>query len=219
MLHQSDAECRHELVDLIKPHDHLNSIFVPKCDGSWKVDYRKVVLVFKASGISLRFSEVELSLAAFIFEIDNVGGPPHGSGLLTLCLMIDSSTLSNQSINIAMSLVYASSESSGGGVQVDTRADARLFIRIGRSDDGMDQAGSGVAGLSSSSGFHQFCCKFTLGIWTFPLSSSSGEYTYASGAMSLSICGGGGGGTCDDPEAPRDLEVPDGPAGGGGGGG
>ncbi|GJZ70950.1 hypothetical protein Tco_0634801, partial [Tanacetum coccineum] len=48
---------------------------------------------------------------------------------------------------------------------VDARADAQLFIGTGRLDDGMDQAGSGVAGLSSSeSGFHQSCFKFTLGM-------------------------------------------------------
>nr|GFA89833.1 hypothetical protein [Tanacetum cinerariifolium] len=54
-----------ELVDLIEPHDHLNSIYVPKCDGSWRVDYHEVMLVFKASGISSRFGEVKLSLIAF----------------------------------------------------------------------------------------------------------------------------------------------------------
>nr|GEV31252.1 putative ribonuclease H-like domain-containing protein [Tanacetum cinerariifolium] len=54
-----------ELVDLIEPHDHMNSIFVSKCDGSWRVDYREVMLVFKASGILLRYGEVELSLVAF----------------------------------------------------------------------------------------------------------------------------------------------------------
>nr|GEY48529.1 hypothetical protein [Tanacetum cinerariifolium] len=46
-----------ELVDLIELHDHLNSIFVPKCNGSWRVDYRVVVLVFKARGIPSRFGE------------------------------------------------------------------------------------------------------------------------------------------------------------------
>nr|GEX90858.1 hypothetical protein [Tanacetum cinerariifolium] len=54
-----------ELVDLIEPHDHLNPIFVPECDGSWRVDYRKVVLVLKASGIPSRFGEVELIRVAF----------------------------------------------------------------------------------------------------------------------------------------------------------
>nr|GEV90337.1 E-beta-farnesene synthase [Tanacetum cinerariifolium] len=54
-----------ELVDLIEPHDHLNSIYVPKCDGSWRVDYCVVVLIFKADGIPFRFGEVELSLVAF----------------------------------------------------------------------------------------------------------------------------------------------------------
>nr|GEX45401.1 hypothetical protein [Tanacetum cinerariifolium] len=54
-----------ELVDLIEPHDHLNSIFVLKCDGSCRVDYCVVILVFKACGISSRFGEVELSLVAF----------------------------------------------------------------------------------------------------------------------------------------------------------
>ncbi|GKG53215.1 hypothetical protein Tco_0552483, partial [Tanacetum coccineum] len=33
---------------------------------------------------------------------------------------------------------------------VDARADAQLYVGTGRSDDGMDQAGSGVASLSSS---------------------------------------------------------------------
>nr|GEV62842.1 copia protein [Tanacetum cinerariifolium] len=47
---------------LIKLHDHLNLIFVPKCDGSGRVDYCEVMLVFKASGIPSRFGEVELSL-------------------------------------------------------------------------------------------------------------------------------------------------------------
>nr|GEX40775.1 retrovirus-related Pol polyprotein from transposon TNT 1-94 [Tanacetum cinerariifolium] len=72
-----EEECKHtsegnrkasavtELVDLIELHDHLNSIFVPKCDGSWRVNYCVVVLVFKARGIPARFGEVELSLVAF----------------------------------------------------------------------------------------------------------------------------------------------------------
>nr|GEY27940.1 reverse transcriptase domain-containing protein [Tanacetum cinerariifolium] len=79
-----------KVVDLIKPHDHLNPIFVPKCDGFWRVNYCEVVLVLKANGIPSRFSEVKLSL-------------------------------------------------------VDARSDAQLFVRTGRSDDGIDQAGSGVA--------------------------------------------------------------------------
>ncbi|GKC13074.1 hypothetical protein Tco_1009856 [Tanacetum coccineum] len=40
-----------ELVDLIEPHDHLNLIFIPKCDGSWRVNYGKVVLELKTSCI------------------------------------------------------------------------------------------------------------------------------------------------------------------------
>ncbi|GJS89159.1 hypothetical protein Tco_0771795 [Tanacetum coccineum] len=47
-----------ELVDLIKPHDHLNPIFIPKCDGSWRVNYDEVVLELKTSCIPLRFGEV-----------------------------------------------------------------------------------------------------------------------------------------------------------------
>nr|GEY56934.1 hypothetical protein [Tanacetum cinerariifolium] len=54
-----------ERVDLTELRDHLNSIFVPKCDGSWRVDYYEVMLVFKASGIPSRFGKVELSLVAF----------------------------------------------------------------------------------------------------------------------------------------------------------
>ncbi|GJZ91914.1 hypothetical protein Tco_0663979 [Tanacetum coccineum] len=41
-----------ELVDLIEPHDHLNPIFIPKCDGPWRVNYCEVVLELKASGKS-----------------------------------------------------------------------------------------------------------------------------------------------------------------------
>nr|GEV75480.1 hypothetical protein [Tanacetum cinerariifolium] len=59
-----------ELVDLIEPHDHLNSIFVLKCDSSWRVDYRVVILVFKARGIPSKFDEVELSLVAFNPELE-----------------------------------------------------------------------------------------------------------------------------------------------------
>nr|GEZ15380.1 hypothetical protein [Tanacetum cinerariifolium] len=72
---------------------------------------------------------------------------------------------------------------------------------------------------------------FTLGIWAFPMSSSSDNSVAAVfeelGAAEpvdypswlVDSGGGGGGGTCEDPESPRDPEAPDGPAGGGGGGG
>nr|GEV41098.1 zinc finger BED domain-containing protein RICESLEEPER 2-like [Tanacetum cinerariifolium] len=151
----------------------------------------------------------------------------------------------NQSINIAISPVYASSESSGGREYVDARADAQLFVGTGTSDDGIDHAGSGVAGLSSSRGFHQSCRKFTLGIWAFLMSSSSDDCACALGAISSSICRSArvneinglslialgltflvGGWRWrrwwrhyEDPESPGDPEAPDGPAGGGGGGG
>nr|GEY41807.1 putative zinc finger, CCHC-type [Tanacetum cinerariifolium] len=165
-----------KLVDLIGPHDHLNPIFVPKCDGSWRVDYCVIMLVFKAGGIPSRFGEVELSLprlkndpGKLVAALDSLRErpyqPPSGSGLLTLCLMIESFTLS-----------------------VDARVDAQSFFGTGTSYDGMDHAGSGVTGLSSSSGFHQSYRKFTLGIWASPMSSSSDECTCASGAISSSIC-------------------------------
>ncbi|GKA74329.1 integrase, catalytic region, zinc finger, CCHC-type containing protein [Tanacetum coccineum] len=47
-----------ELVDLIEPYDHLNPIFIPKCDDPWRVNYCKVVLELKASDILSRFGEV-----------------------------------------------------------------------------------------------------------------------------------------------------------------
>ncbi|GKD77935.1 hypothetical protein Tco_1340556 [Tanacetum coccineum] len=47
-----------ELVDLIEAHDHLNPIFIPKCDGTWKVNYGVVVLKLKTSCIPSRFGEV-----------------------------------------------------------------------------------------------------------------------------------------------------------------
>ncbi|GJT58600.1 hypothetical protein Tco_1002133 [Tanacetum coccineum] len=34
-----------ELVGLIEPHDHLNPIFIPICDGSWRFNYCEVVLL------------------------------------------------------------------------------------------------------------------------------------------------------------------------------
>ncbi|GJZ27957.1 hypothetical protein Tco_0572604 [Tanacetum coccineum] len=37
-----------KLMDLIEPHDHLNPIFIPKCDSPWKVNYYEVVLELKA---------------------------------------------------------------------------------------------------------------------------------------------------------------------------
>ncbi|GKE87380.1 hypothetical protein Tco_1564855 [Tanacetum coccineum] len=46
-----------ELADLIESHDHLNPIFIPKCDGSWRVNYGEVVLELKTSCIPSRFVE------------------------------------------------------------------------------------------------------------------------------------------------------------------
>nr|GFA60601.1 hypothetical protein [Tanacetum cinerariifolium] len=77
-------------------------------------------------------------------------------------------TVQNQSINVAISPVCASSESSGG-------------------DERIDQEGSGVAGRSSSKGFHQFCLKFIVGIWPFPMFSSAESYACSSKAISSSI--------------------------------
>nr|GEW19450.1 copia protein [Tanacetum cinerariifolium] len=59
-----------ELVDLIEAHNNLNPISIPKCDDSLRVNYRVVVLVFKARGIPLRFGEIELSLVAFNPELE-----------------------------------------------------------------------------------------------------------------------------------------------------
>ncbi|GJU32041.1 hypothetical protein Tco_1175630 [Tanacetum coccineum] len=47
-----------KLVDLIESYDHLNLIFIPKCDGSWRVNYGEVVLELKTSCIPSRFGEV-----------------------------------------------------------------------------------------------------------------------------------------------------------------
>nr|GEV23753.1 hypothetical protein [Tanacetum cinerariifolium] len=116
----------------------------------------------------------------------------------------------------------------------DSSSFTKPVHKHGTSDDEIDQVGSGVAGLSSLKGFHQSCRKFALGIWAFPMSSSSDDYACASGAISSFICRsimeikidglmdggeGGGGGTCDDPEALGDPEAQDRPASRGGGGG
>nr|GFB11602.1 hypothetical protein [Tanacetum cinerariifolium] len=71
---------------------------------------------------------------------------------------------------------------------MNARADAQLFFRTSTSDEGIDQVGSGVAGRSSSSGFHYSCRKFTLRILAFPVSSSLDDCACASGAISSSIC-------------------------------
>ncbi|GKC60963.1 hypothetical protein Tco_1088561, partial [Tanacetum coccineum] len=47
-----------KLVDLIEAHDHLNPIFISKCNGSWRVNYGEVVLELKTSFIPSRFGEV-----------------------------------------------------------------------------------------------------------------------------------------------------------------
>ncbi|GJR39119.1 hypothetical protein Tco_1214803 [Tanacetum coccineum] len=47
-----------KLVDLIELHDHLNPIFIPNCNGPWRVNYCEVVLELKASGIPSRFGKV-----------------------------------------------------------------------------------------------------------------------------------------------------------------
>nr|GEW55786.1 hypothetical protein [Tanacetum cinerariifolium] len=72
--------------------------------------------------------------------------------------------------------------------QLDARADAQLFVGTGTSDDGINQTGSGVAGHSSSRGFHQSCLKFTLGIWALLMSLSSNDCAYSLGSISSSIC-------------------------------
>nr|GFA04435.1 hypothetical protein [Tanacetum cinerariifolium] len=84
------------------------------------------------------------------------------SGLLTLRLSMGSSTL------LVRSLWHSS-------------------IWTGTSEERIDQAGSGVAGRSSSKGFHQPCLKFTVGIWALLMSSSSDDYACSSGAISSSI--------------------------------
>ncbi|GJZ79898.1 hypothetical protein Tco_0644735 [Tanacetum coccineum] len=47
-----------ELVDLIEAHDHLNPIFIPKCDDFWRVNYGEVVLELKTSCIPSRLTVV-----------------------------------------------------------------------------------------------------------------------------------------------------------------
>ncbi|GJZ13880.1 hypothetical protein Tco_0549110, partial [Tanacetum coccineum] len=47
------------LMDLIEPHDHLNPIFIPKCDGPWRGHLMlESCLNSKTSGIPSRFGEV-----------------------------------------------------------------------------------------------------------------------------------------------------------------
>ncbi|GKD36529.1 hypothetical protein Tco_1252038 [Tanacetum coccineum] len=88
-------------------------------------------------------------------------------------------------------------------------------------DVGMTQAGSRVAGLSSSSrGFHQSLRDGTFG--TVPKSSSPEECSLSVGtesSFSLDDEDGGGGGICEDPQALKAPRAPKDPREGGGGGG
>nr|GEX12394.1 hypothetical protein [Tanacetum cinerariifolium] len=119
---------------------------------------------------------------------------------------------------------------------------AKPVHKGGTSDDRIDQAGSGVAGRSSSKGFHHPCLKFTIGIYALLMSSSFDNCACSSGPIASSnggnrLCGawcrraygwtvliggcsgGGGGGVTWDLEVLGAPDVSDGPAGGGGGGG
>nr|GEX51547.1 hypothetical protein [Tanacetum cinerariifolium] len=71
-------------------------------------------------------------------------------------------------------------------LQLDARADAQLFVGS-TSDKRIDQAGSGVAGRSSSNGFYRPCLKFTVGIWALSMFSSSDDCACSSGVISSSI--------------------------------
>ncbi|GKB65644.1 hypothetical protein Tco_0921830 [Tanacetum coccineum] len=58
-------------------------------------------------------------------------------------------------------------------LDVDFRAEAQLFVGTVRSDDGMDQAGSGVVWFGLCERLPQLCLKFTVGIMiTFGSSTS-----------------------------------------------
>nr|GFA62476.1 hypothetical protein [Tanacetum cinerariifolium] len=166
-----------EFVYLVKAHHHLNPIFIPKDNSPRRLDDGVVMLVLEARGHPLRFGEVHLSLVAlnpklevFYALSDNQlsgplvdsRGPPSGSGLLTLCLSIGSSTL------LVRSLWHSS-------------------IWTGTLDERIDQAGSGVVGHSSSKGFHQPCLKFTVGIWALSMSSSSDNCAGSSGPIASSM--------------------------------
>ncbi|GKB10658.1 hypothetical protein Tco_0844581 [Tanacetum coccineum] len=242
-----------ELVYFIEPHDHLNPVSISKDDCPWRVydgvnhalnsnnqvglpsRLTAVVRIFLSSSdrsVVVKTHQLrdailrcDVILSSNVCVDDEVGcmvswpgSTPMGSGLLT----------HYQSINIAISPVWASREFSGGGAYVDFRAEAQLFVGIIRSDDGIVQAGSGVAGLSSVRSFHQLCLKLTVGIRSRPTSSPL-EYGVISASGSSSLIkiirnrldedGGGGGGAWAESEAPVVPEAPDAPDGSEGGGG
>ncbi|GJR06918.1 hypothetical protein Tco_0529902 [Tanacetum coccineum] len=51
-------------------------------------------------------------------------------------------------MNTPISSVYESREFSGGGTKLEAKADSQLLLGTGILDEGIDQAGSGVASLS-----------------------------------------------------------------------
>ncbi|GKA80818.1 uncharacterized mitochondrial protein-like protein [Tanacetum coccineum] len=64
----------------------------------------------------------------------------------TTLWVVDDHVRMNQSINTPISPVYESKEFSSGGTKLEAKADAQLLLGTTRLDEGMDQAGSGVAG-------------------------------------------------------------------------
>ncbi|GJW09528.1 hypothetical protein Tco_1575355 [Tanacetum coccineum] len=91
-------------------------------------------------------------------------------------------------VHEVVSPVFASNEFSAGGSYVETITEAQLFSTSDILEEGMVQAGLGVAGLSSvGSGFHQSFLESAFGRLSFLVSSSLDKCTCSSGMESSCI--------------------------------
>nr|GEZ72497.1 hypothetical protein [Tanacetum cinerariifolium] len=178
-----------ELVYLVEAHQHLNPIFILKYDSPRRINDGKVMLVLEACGIPLRFGEVQLSLIALNPKLE------------VFYALSYNQYKSSKSLGYRPALSISKMKAA---YYPDARLEQLVLdqfwineeckydivaIGTGVSDDEIDQASSGVAGHSSSRGFHQSCLRFTLGIWALSMSSSSDNYACSSGPISSSISG------------------------------
>nr|GEZ44094.1 hypothetical protein [Tanacetum cinerariifolium] len=127
-LRQNDASQSSitKFVYLVEAHHHLNPIFILKDNSPRRLDDGVVMLVLEARGRPLRFGEVHLRLVAlnpklevfYALSYNQLSGllvDGCSENILVFRWEVVQVTLKMQSINIAISPIYASSESFGKG--------------------------------------------------------------------------------------------------------
>nr|GEY58984.1 putative reverse transcriptase domain-containing protein [Tanacetum cinerariifolium] len=160
-----------ELVYLGEAHHHLNPIFISKYDSRRRINDGKVMLVLKARDIPLRFGEVQLSLVAlnpklkvfYALSYNQLSGPLVDSrsyNLLVFCqelvaffhLVLKMNHIRMKDLNDFKSRAFQVLRFKLSNTSSLAKPVYKCGYVIGVSDDRIDQAGSGVAGRSSSRG-------------------------------------------------------------------